>query len=115
VLSPSPAGQTKKEVPTFQKFVDEVWWSTYPARSGTGPARSRKKEIHLRLHLKPTLGRLTLDKIRGEVVGKAGGAAAGRVEAEAQDGQKHPGDFAADSWLSAVEWNTWPRCLSYLA
>jgi len=24
VLSPSPAGQTKKEVPTFQKFVDEA-------------------------------------------------------------------------------------------
>ena len=70
VLSPSPAGQTKKEVPTFQKFVDEVWWSTYPSSVGNRPSTVEEKEIHLRLHLKPTLGRLTLDKIRGEVVGK---------------------------------------------
>jgi len=41
-----------------------------PSSVGNRPSTVEEKEIHLRLHLKPTLGRLTLDKIRGEVVGK---------------------------------------------
>ena len=68
VFSPSPAPTKKKEVPTFRKFVDEVWWPTYPSSVNNRPSTCQEKEIHLRLHLKPTLGALPLDKIRGEVV-----------------------------------------------
>ncbi len=70
LLSPPAATPEKKEVPTFEKFVDEVWWPTYPSSVNNRPSTCEAKEIHLRLHLKPTLGPLPLDKIRGEVVNR---------------------------------------------
>src|SRR5262249_8919140 len=54
--------------PTFQKFVDEKWWPTYPASVGNRARTVEEKEIHLRRHLKPVLGALRLDEIRGEKV-----------------------------------------------
>jgi len=67
-VSPPAAIEEKKEMPTFQKFVDKVWWPTYPSSVNNRPSTCQEKEIHLRIHLKPTLGPLPLDKIRGEVV-----------------------------------------------
>ncbi len=60
----------KKEVPTFQEFVSERWLSTYPKSVGNRPTSIREKEIHVRIHLLPVLGRLRLDKISGEVVAR---------------------------------------------
>jgi integrase len=60
----------RKEVPTFEEFVDDRWWPTYPAAAGNRSSTRTEKEIHLRLHLKPRLGEVRLDKVRGEVIGK---------------------------------------------
>jgi hypothetical protein len=68
VVSPPAAIEEEKEVPTFQKFVEVVWWPTYSSSVNNRPSTCQEKEIHLRIHLKPTLGPLPLDKIRGEVV-----------------------------------------------
>jgi integrase len=65
---PSPEASQKKEVPNFSKFVDEQWLPTYPAAAGNRPTSVREKEIHIRCHLKPALGRFSLDRIQGEVV-----------------------------------------------
>jgi hypothetical protein len=60
----------KKEAPTFQEFVSERWLSTYPKSVGNRPTSIREKEIHVRVHLLPVLGRLRLDRISGEVVAR---------------------------------------------
>ena len=60
----------KKEAPTFQEFVSERWLATYPKSVGNRPTSIREKEIHVRIHLLPVLGRLRLDKISGEVVAR---------------------------------------------
>src|SRR5690348_9609308 len=57
-----------KEVPTFSEFVDEKWWPTYPAAAGNRHTTVREKEVHLRCHLKPHLGSVRLDHVRGLVV-----------------------------------------------
>ncbi len=67
-LHPTPASEEKKEVPTFAKFVNEQWLSTYPASAGNRPTSIREKEIHVRRHLVPALGRIRLNDIRGQVV-----------------------------------------------
>jgi len=67
-LHPPPAAETKKEVPTFAKFVTEQWLPTYPASAGNRPTSIREKKIHVERHLVPALGRLRLDEIRGQVV-----------------------------------------------
>jgi len=67
----SPASQTEqvtKEVPKFSKFVDEQWLPVYPASVGNRPTSIREKQIHIRRHLKPALGPLHLDDIRGHVI-----------------------------------------------
>lgn len=58
----------RKEVPTFKEFVDERWWPTYPGSVGNRERTIEEKEIHIRRHLKPALGALRLDEIRGEKV-----------------------------------------------
>jgi integrase len=60
----------KKEIPTFAEFVTERWLATYPTSVGNRPSSIREKEIHVRIHLLPVLGRLRLDKINGEVVAR---------------------------------------------
>jgi len=67
-LYPPPTPVQKKEVPTFEKFVDEHWMPTYPASAGNRQSSIDEKELHVRVHLKPAFGRLRLDEIRGEVV-----------------------------------------------
>jgi integrase len=68
MLRPPPDAVEKMEVPTFQKFVDEQWMQTYPDSVGNRPSTIKEKELHVRLYLKPALGRLKLDEIKGEVV-----------------------------------------------
>ncbi len=58
----------RKEVPTFERFVEDRWWPTYPAAAGNRSTTKTEKEIHLRLHLMPVVGRVRLDLVRGEVV-----------------------------------------------
>lgn len=65
LLHPSPIA---KEVPTFGKFVDERWWPTYPHAAGNRESTIIEKEGHLKRHLKPHLGHVPLDRVRGEVV-----------------------------------------------
>jgi hypothetical protein len=60
----------KEETPTFTRFVTERWLTTYPTSVGNRPSSIREKEIHVRIHLLPVLGRLRLDKINGEVVAR---------------------------------------------
>jgi hypothetical protein len=67
-LHPPPAPVVTKEVPTFAKFVTELWLPTYPASAGNRPTSIREKKIHVRRHLIPALGRLRLDEIRGQAV-----------------------------------------------
>ena len=65
ILNPPPK---VKEVPTFKTFVEKRWLPVYPKAVGNRPSTIREKESHLKLYLKPELGELRLDKIRGEVV-----------------------------------------------
>jgi integrase len=61
-----------KEVMTFAKFVEEVWWPKYRLGGGKRGVNSvttlMGKESHLRIHLLPHLGQLKLDKITNERV-----------------------------------------------
>ncbi len=59
---------SKEEIPTFGKFVDERWLPTYPAAAGNRATTTKEKMMHVRLYLKPVLGKLRLDQIKGEVV-----------------------------------------------
>jgi len=65
VLNPSPM---QKEVPTFQKFVEEQWWPVYPDAAENRLTTRVEKEAHLRLYLMPRLARLPLDQVRGQAV-----------------------------------------------
>jgi integrase len=60
----------KKEVPTFEQFVDERWWNVYPAEVGNRHSTIVEKASHLRLYLKPTFGKLPLDAIRKEQIAR---------------------------------------------
>jgi len=53
---------------TLTRFIDEVWWPTYPTGRGNRPTTIQEKEVHIRLHLKPALGRLLLTDINAEKV-----------------------------------------------
>lgn len=66
-LSPPPA--LKKEVPTFGTFADD-WWQVYPKAAGNRASTQRATEVHLRHHLKPHLGSVPLDQVRGLVIDK---------------------------------------------
>jgi integrase len=68
MLHPPLQPVEKREVVTFEKFVDEHWMQTYPDSVGNRPSTIEEKELHLRLYLKPALGSVKLDEIRGEVV-----------------------------------------------
>jgi integrase len=57
-----------KEVPALQRFIGDHWLPVYPASVGNRPAAIREKEIHVRLHIVPTLGQLPLDQVRGEAL-----------------------------------------------
>ncbi len=107
VLSPSPAPVERKEVPTFQKFVTDVWWPTYPSSANNRPSTCQEKEIHLRLHLMPSLARLRLDEIRGEVVNRL----MARLKEEAKLGPKSVKNVMATLrkiLVCAVEWEYLP-------
>jgi len=58
----------KKEVLTLTRFIDEVWWPTYPTGRGNRPTTVQEKEVHIRVHLKPALGHLLLTDIDAEKV-----------------------------------------------
>lgn len=58
----------EKEVLTLTRFIDEVWWPTYPAGRGNRPTTIHEKESHIRLHLKPALGRLFLPDVNAQKV-----------------------------------------------
>ncbi len=64
-LDPPP--ETKEAI-GFKKFVEEKWWPVYPKAAGNRHNTVREKEHHLRLHLKPGLGELPLDQVRGEAI-----------------------------------------------
>jgi len=57
----------KREVPTFGKFADD-WWQVYPKAAGNRSSTQRATEVHLRVHLKPHLGSVPLDQVRGLVM-----------------------------------------------
>jgi integrase len=61
----SPAGR-RKEVPTFERFVDDRWWPIYPAAAGNRPMTVVEKESHLRCHIRPFFARHRLDEIKKE-------------------------------------------------
>jgi len=92
----------KKEVPTFAKFVDDRWWTTYPAAAGNRSTTKTEKEIHLRLHLKPMLGGVPLDKVRGEVVSQT--LAALRAKGLGEKSIKNILGTLRRILASAVEW-----------
>jgi integrase len=58
----------EKEVLTLTRFIDEVWWPTYPTGRGNRPTTIHEKESHIRLHLKPALGRLRLPDVNAQKV-----------------------------------------------
>jgi integrase len=60
----------KKEVPTFEQFVDERWIKVYPAQAGNRNSTIVEKESHLRLHLRPAFAKVRLDAIGPEKVAK---------------------------------------------
>jgi len=64
-LRPPPPKVTGRV--TFKAFA-ERWATIYPARARNRATTRREKEIHLRLHLVPALGRCRLEDIRGEVL-----------------------------------------------
>ena len=67
----SDAGPEKKEVLPLTRFIDEVWWPTWPDSSygrGNRPTTIHEKEGHIRLHLKPALGRLLLTEASAQKV-----------------------------------------------
>ena len=66
--NPTNDHATKEEIPTFEKFVEERWLPTYPAAAGNRATTTKEKELHLRLYLKPVLGGMLLDEIKGEAV-----------------------------------------------
>lgn len=63
-----PPAPERKEIPTFRDFVEKQWWPVYPAAAGNRERTVSEKEVHLRIHLMPTLADVRLDKIEGEVV-----------------------------------------------
>jgi integrase len=58
------------EVFTFEKFVADKWWPTYPSSVNNRPSTVEEKEIHLRLHLLPRVGALRLEHVQGEQLSK---------------------------------------------
>ena len=58
----------RKEVPTFNTFVEKQWLPIYPAAAGNRPRTVREKKDHCRLYLQPALGKIRLDRIKGRVV-----------------------------------------------
>ena len=58
----------EKEVLTLERFIDEIWWPTYPSGRGNRPTTIHEKEGHIRLHLKPALGRLLLTEVSAQKV-----------------------------------------------
>lgn len=96
-----PRGE-RKEVPTFERFVEERWWPTYPSAAGNRSSTRTEKEIHLRLHLTPVLGRVPLDRIHGEVIGRL--LAALRGKGLGEKSVKNIRATLRRILVSAVEW-----------
>jgi len=67
MLNPTPK---KKDMPTFEQFIDDRWWNVYPAEVGNRHSTIVEKESHLRLYLKPALGNLRLDAIGKEQIAR---------------------------------------------
>ena len=59
-----------REVYTFEKFVADKWWPTYPSSVNNRPSTVEEKEIHLRLHILPRVGALRLEQVQGEQLSK---------------------------------------------
>ena len=59
---PEPDDKTK-EVLTLERFIDEIWWPTYPSGRGNRPTTIKEKDSHIRHHLKPAFGPLLLHDI----------------------------------------------------
>jgi integrase len=53
----------KKDSPTFESFVENVWWPTYPPSAGNRHTTIREKRYHLDGHLLPFFGATRLDRI----------------------------------------------------
>jgi len=99
ILNPTPVS---KEVPTFGDFVEKSWWPTYPAAAGNRATTIREKQIHLRVHLVPALGRLRLDEIRAETIDRF--FASLRKKALAEKTVKNISTTLHRVLASAVEW-----------
>jgi integrase len=67
LLNPSPK---KKEVPTFEQFVDERWLPVYPGAAGNRYTTIVERESHLRLYLRAPFGKLRLDEIGREHIAR---------------------------------------------
>jgi integrase len=61
-----------KEVLTFKKFIEDVWWPKFKIGGGKRGINQetslREKEGHIRLQLVPRLGHLRLDQVNNERV-----------------------------------------------
>ena len=64
--------KAKKEVLTLKQFLEDVWWPKYKIGGGKRGINQetsiREKEGHIRLHLVPGLGQLSLDRVNNERV-----------------------------------------------
>ncbi len=93
----------RKEVPTFEAFVDERWMPTYPAAAGNRHTTIKEKNAHLTRYLKPLLGKRRLDEIRGEVLDKF--FAEMRKKGLNAKTIKNVGATLRRALVSAVEWD----------
>lgn len=58
----------RKEVPRFDRFVEDRWLPTYPLAAGNRASTIRVRKDHCRLYLTPALGAKRLDEIKGEII-----------------------------------------------
>jgi integrase len=104
LLNPSPE---VKEVPTFEKFVDERWWPVYPEGEGNRLSTIVEKEGHLRLHLKPAFAKLRLDAIGKEQIAQF--YASLKKKGLSEKSRKNIGGTLRTILGSAVEWDVIER------
>lgn len=100
VLDPPPA---QKEVLTLERFIEDKWWPVYPSAAGNRRTTVREKERHIRLYIKPQLGRVKLDQVRGEALDRFFAFLKQRKLSEKS--RKNVGATLRRILASAVEWD----------
>jgi len=87
---------------TFGKFVEDKWWPVYPKAAGNRPTTIREKKRHIERYLKPALGRLPLDQVRGEQIDRF--YASMKEHGLAEKSRKNVAATLRRILASAVEW-----------